>query len=133
MATTPVLNTEALAGLGEQLGDDGILHSFLHRYLAMLGRRIDRLESALRAADHAASMDAVLSLKTSSALAGAQALAELSAALQEEYEQGLPALSTAAAGPWAQRIRVLRETAEETACQLRSLLCEEGFAGAGAT
>lgn len=124
MTTAPVLDTEALDRLGEQLGDTDIFCGFICRYVAMLGQRIQRLERALSAQDHEGWMDAVLSLKTSSALAGAQALSTLAARLQEgaEHSGSPPWVRWCAAGCRAEVLEILRGVATETAHQLRAFL-----------
>ncbi|MDN5900460.1 MAG: Hpt domain-containing protein [Brachybacterium sp.] len=126
MSTAVILDDDALHHLGEQLGDSGILCGFLDRYLALLEQRIARLERALAAADRDDWIDAVLSLKTSSAMAGAQALTEEAARLQRE----------SACWPWwctptrasvtrrAECISGLRRLAAETARQLRAFLLQ---------
>lgn len=120
MTTAPVLDTDALRRLGEQLGDADVLCGFLRRYVAMLGPRIERLERALSAQDHAGWMDAVLSLKTSSALAGAKALAVLAARLQEdtEHDRSAPWTHCSLASCLAEGMEKLRRLAAETARQL---------------
>lgn len=120
MTTAPVLDTDALRRLGDELGDADILCEFIRRYVAMLDGRIDRLECALAAQDHEDWTDAVLSLKTSSALAGAQALADLTAGLQEDAEHSASAswARWSAAGCRAEGMTALRGVAAETAGQL---------------
>lgn len=129
MTTAHVLDDAALARLGEQLGDPDVLRRFLGRYLAMLEGRIDRLEQALAAADQDDWMDAVLSLKTSSSMAGAQALADQAAALQQR-DAACPSWRAPVERPVpggdrtrrAAVIACLRALAAETAQQLRDFL-----------
>lgn len=120
MTTAPVLDTDALHRLGEELGDADILCGFLRRYVAMLAQRIARLEHALAAQDHEDWMDAVLSLKTSSAQAGAPALAALVSGLQEDTEHRASASweRWSAAGCRAEGMKALRGLAAETVRQL---------------
>jgi len=150
MATPPVLDGDALHRLGEQLGSSDVLCGFLRHYLALLDQRIARLERALTCSDQDDWLDAVLSLKTSSAMAGAQALAEQAADLQQESArcpswQG-PAvcvegrsLAAAAAARGAvltrraERMACLRRLAAETARQLRIFLHTMGAASRAAT
>lgn len=54
------------------MGDPVCALSFLGHYLRMLPRRMARMVSHLRDQDSKAAMDAVLNLRVSSALAGAQ-------------------------------------------------------------
>lgn len=149
MSTPPVLDDDALQRLGEQLGDSDALCGFLRRYLALLDQRIARLDRALKSADQSDWMDAVLSLKTSSAMAGALALADQAAELQHESAScpswHAPAASAAfagsveslagpaggtSAGPASTRraelMACLRRLAEETSRQLRIFLHQAG-------
>lgn len=135
MTTAPVLDTDALRRLGDELGDKDILCGFLRRYVTMLDQRIDRLEHALAAQDHAAWMDAVLSLKTSSSLAGARALAEQAADLQAHAGDPSPAAETrwSAAGCLAEGMAILRALAAETTRQVRLFLRRAAVTVAGPT
>lgn len=120
MTTAPVLDTDALGRLGEQLGDTDMLCGFIRRYEAMLDQRVERLQRALSAQDHEDWMDAVLSLKTSSAMAGAQALSTLAARLQEDFARRPPApVHWPAMDRLAEIMETLRRLAAETACQMR--------------
>lgn len=123
MTTPPVIDTDALGRLREQLGDPEIMRGFLRRYESMLEQRLERLQHALDAQDHDDWMDAVLSLKTSSAMAGATALAHLSAELQDCLTKRPP---EAVRWPMADGLEAvmaaLRHLARETAQQLRSFL-----------
>lgn len=132
MTTAPVLDTHVLSRLGQELGDIDTLCGFLRRYVAMLDQRIDRLERALSAQDREGWMDAVLSLKTSSALAGAEALAAEAAVLQEEA-QAPTSVTCAAITCRDGAMELLRCLAQETACQLRIFLRQLGVAASGPT
>lgn len=127
MTIAPVLDPDALGRLGEQLGDDDVLCGFLRRYVSLLDQRIERLEHAVSSGDHDGWMDAVLSLKSSSALAGAQALSTMAARLQERA--GHP--ESRSWRRWCQAgcpetLRILRELAAETARQIRVFLQQLG-------
>lgn len=116
----PIVDTDVLGRLGDQLGDTEVLCGFIRRYESMLDQRVERLQCALAAQDHEDWMDAVLSLRTSSAMAGAEALSHLAATLQEAFG-GQPATE----GRWPARERLaeimaaLRRLARETVRQLR--------------
>lgn len=106
-----------------------MLCRFLRRYLALLEARVARLEEALAVADQAAWMDAVLSLKTSSSMVGAAALAERAAALQQESAacpswctRVDPEASESGTTRRAVTVSRLRRLAAETAGQLRVFL-----------
>ncbi|MDR6438970.1 HPt (histidine-containing phosphotransfer) domain-containing protein [Paenarthrobacter nicotinovorans] len=66
-----LLETCKLQALAEELGDSAPAVSFLSTYLSMLPGRILRISNGLCLHDADASMDAVLSLKISSAMVGA--------------------------------------------------------------
>ena len=135
MTTAPVLDTDALRRLGEQLDDADMLCGFIRRYVAMLDQRIQRLEHALSVQDHEDWMDAVLSLKTSSALAGARALAALATCLQEDFERrrSAPSAHWPAVHCLDVSMKALRGLAAETARQLRIFLQQRCVAAAGST
>jgi len=129
MCSAPVLDHGALHRLGEQLEDSEVLCRFLCRYLSMLEARIARLDEALAGADQAAWMDAVLSLKTSSSMVGAAALAERAAALERESAtcpswctRADPEASGTGTTRRAATVMRLRRLAAETAGQLRVFL-----------
>ncbi|MET3904245.1 Hpt domain-containing protein [Paenarthrobacter sp. 4246] len=69
--TESVLEASTLQALAEELDDDAPAISFLSTYLSMLPGRILRISTGLCLHDADASMDAVLSLKISSAMVGA--------------------------------------------------------------
>ncbi|WP_313821881.1 Hpt domain-containing protein [Citricoccus sp.] len=129
MTTAPVLDTDALGRLGEQLGDTDMLCGFIRRYEAMLDQRVERLQRALSAQDHEDWMDAVLSLKTSSAMAGAQALSTLAARLQDDFANCPPApVHWPGMDRLTEIMGALRQLAAETARQLRLFLQQVGVA-----
>ncbi|WP_369745471.1 Hpt domain-containing protein [Paenarthrobacter sp. AMU7] len=66
-----VLDACTLQALAEELDDSAPAISFLSTYLSMLPGRILRISTGLCLRDADASMDAVLSLKISSAMVGA--------------------------------------------------------------
>lgn len=123
MTTAPVLDASELAQLGEDLGDLEALHRFVDRYATMLPERVARLDHALAAHDLDDWQDAALSLRTSSAMAGARALSRMVG----EAEQTLVP-RTPPAQPWPcsdasdDFICALRRLAAETERQLRTYL-----------
>jgi HPt (histidine-containing phosphotransfer) domain-containing protein len=68
---TPALEPCRLQTLAEELGDSKPALRFLSTYLSMLPGRILRISNGLCQHDADASMDAILSLKISSAMVGA--------------------------------------------------------------
>lgn len=122
----PVVDAGALGQLGEQLGDADMLSNFVRRYVSMLEQRIERLHVSLSACDPEDWQDAVLSLKTSSAMVGAVALSRLAGDLEQQI------MARHAAGQeWpgdtcvARVMARLQVLAQETARQLSSLLNPE--------
>lgn len=122
MNDASLLDTAALRRLSEQLGDDAVLYRFLQRYRSLLARRIARLEHALQEQDAAGWDDALLSLRTSSELAGARALAERASALEEEPAPCPSAPPCASGDRRALRLARLREEARTTCAQLEDYL-----------
>ena len=70
-AETAVLEPCRLQELADELGDSTPALGFLSNYLSMLPHRMLSISSGLCGHDSAASMDAILSLKISSAMVGA--------------------------------------------------------------
>ncbi|MDI3329713.1 MAG: Hpt domain-containing protein [Micrococcus sp.] len=123
MTTAPVIDTDALGRLREQLGDPDVLCGFIRRYEALLDQRVERLHHALNAQDHDDWMDAILSLKTSSAMAGAAALSALAAELQDHLARRPPEpIRWPVAESLESLMTKLRHLARETAHQLRLFL-----------
>lgn len=78
-----LVDPAVLEQLRRELDDDEGWLQFLSNYLAHLPRRIEKLRAGLEAADYELSMDAVLSLKISSQMVGAERLAVLAVQLQQ--------------------------------------------------
>jgi HPt (histidine-containing phosphotransfer) domain-containing protein len=72
----------ALQDLGAQLDSPAVAKGFARDYTKMWDQRYRTLASALERGDLAGSMDAVLSLKTSSAMVGGLRLAQLAGELE---------------------------------------------------
>jgi HPt (histidine-containing phosphotransfer) domain-containing protein len=106
MTTAPVIDEQVLALLEEELQDRQLLREFLRRYLNLLDHRLERLDLALTAGDPEAWMDAVLSLKSSSAMGGATALSQAAAQLQERI-----GLLHSAGHQWPQKDECARTSA----------------------
>lgn len=66
-----VLDPATFQELSDSIGSPADALSFLGEYLSMLPGRVTRISNALKDCDAAAAMDAVLSLKISSTMAGA--------------------------------------------------------------
>jgi hypothetical protein len=82
-ASAPLVDPAALQDLGAQLDSPAVAKGFARDYARMWDQRYRSLASALERGDLAASMDAVLSLKTSSAMVGGLRLAQLAGELED--------------------------------------------------
>jgi HPt (histidine-containing phosphotransfer) domain-containing protein len=79
----PLLDQAALDRLRDELDDDeGVWSVFVRNFIAQLPQRTERLRLALTTGDLAGTLDAVLSLKTSSQMVGAERLAEFAMRLE---------------------------------------------------
>lgn len=85
-APRPLVDQSVLARLKEELDDGGGGYAgvFVANYIAGLPHRIERLRHALTTGDWEGSFDAVLSLRTSSQMVGAERLARLAMVLEAE-------------------------------------------------
>lgn len=117
-----LLDPDALRRLSEQLGDEAVLCRFLRRYRSLLAGRIARLEQALHEEDAEDWNDALLSLRTSSELAGARALAERTSDLAEDPAPCPSAPLRPVGDSRALRLTRLREEARATCAQLEDYL-----------
>lgn len=77
-----------LEELAEQLQSPDVAHRFARDYAALWEQRHRRLTTAVEGQDHAAALDAVISLKTSSAMVGGKRLAGLAGKLQRLIQTG---------------------------------------------
>ena len=87
-AAPPLVDPAALQDLGAQLDSPAVAKGFARDYAKMWDQRYRALASALERRDLAASMDAVLSLKTSSAMVGGLRLAQLAGELENALRAG---------------------------------------------
>ncbi|MDI3211493.1 Hpt domain-containing protein [Arthrobacter sp. AL12] len=79
----PLVDPSALQELGTQLDSPAVAKGFARDYSNMWDRRYQSLASSIDSGDEAAALDAVLSLKTSSAMVGGVRLAELARELED--------------------------------------------------
>ncbi len=92
----PLLDPSVLDRLRDDLEDDeGIWKVFVQNFIAQLPARIEKLRLTLTTGDLKGAIDAVLSLKTSSQMVGAERLAgmalDLEKSLREEDSSADPA------------------------------------------
>ena len=84
-APKPLVDQSVLDRLREELDEqEGYSRVFVGNFIHFLPTRLDRLRLALTTGDLEGSMDAVLSLKTSSQMVGAERLAGLAMDLEAE-------------------------------------------------
>lgn len=87
-STLPTLDQTVLDRLRTELDDDeGLWRSFVLDFIANLPHRIERLRLTLTTGDVAGAVDAVLSLKTSSQMVGAERLAGMALELELSLRQ----------------------------------------------
>lgn len=121
----PLLDQAVLDRLRHELDDDeGLLAVFVRNFIAQLPRRTEHLRLALTTGDLASALDAVLSLKTSSQMVGAERLAGLAFDLERSLrldtrhsnpERILPRLAAAHLPP-------IQKCGKQTANLLEKLL-----------
>lgn len=88
-APRPLVDKSVLDRLREELEEDeGYCMVFVGNFIACLPDRIGRLRLALTTGDLEGAADAVLSLKTSSQMVGAERLAALATDLEAEIRTG---------------------------------------------
>jgi HPt (histidine-containing phosphotransfer) domain-containing protein len=81
---TTLLDPVVLAKLRAELDDDeGVWKVFVQNFIAYLPERIERLRQTLTTGDRKGALDAVLSLKTSGQMVGAERLAWLAMNLEQ--------------------------------------------------
>ena len=79
----PLVDPSALQDLGSQLDSPAVAQGFARDYSKMWDQRYQSLAKSLESGDEAAALDAVLSLKTSSAMVGGIRLAALARELED--------------------------------------------------
>ncbi|MFF2031783.1 Hpt domain-containing protein [Arthrobacter sp. NPDC058192] len=84
----PLVDPAALQELGDQLENPALAKGFARDYAKMWDQRYSALASALERRDLPGSLDAVLSLKTSSAMVGGLRLAKLAGELEGVLRAG---------------------------------------------
>ncbi|BCW67969.1 hypothetical protein NicSoilB4_27320 [Arthrobacter sp. NicSoilB4] len=84
----PLVDPAALQDLGVQLESPSVARGFARDYAKMWDQRYNCLASALNRRDEAGSLEAVLSLKTSSAMVGGVQLARLAGELEDAVRGG---------------------------------------------
>lgn len=84
----PLVDRTVLEDLEEQLGRPDMARNFARDYSALWGQRERSLVDSLKREDHAAALDAAISLKVSSAMVGGLRLARLAQFLEGALRNG---------------------------------------------
>lgn len=84
----PLVDTAVLKVLEEQLGRSDLARNFAKDYSMLWGQRERRIVTSLEGEDRAEALDAVISLKVSSAMVGGLRLARLAEALEGAVREG---------------------------------------------
>ncbi|MDQ0117339.1 HPt (histidine-containing phosphotransfer) domain-containing protein [Pseudarthrobacter defluvii] len=84
----PLIDAAVLEELEDELAGSGLAQRFARDYAAMWDLRLARLGTAVESQDEASALDAVISLKISSAMVGGLRLARLAELLEGLIRQG---------------------------------------------
>lgn len=87
-ALLPLVDAAVLAELEDELAGSGLAQRFARDYAAMWDVRLARLGTAVQSRDGDSALDAVISLKISSAMVGGVRLAKLAELLEGLIRQG---------------------------------------------
>jgi histidine phosphotransfer protein HptB len=121
----PLLNPAVLERLHEELeGDEGVWRIFVQNFIGHLPERIERMRQTLTTGDFRGAMDAVLSLKTSSQMVGAERLAEMAMDLERALRNDTRETEPAVALPRlaAGYLRRIKQCAQQTTYLLQATL-----------
>ena len=121
----PLLDPSVLERLREELEDDeGVWKVFVQNFIAQLPERNEKLRQALTTGDVTGAMDAVLSLKTSSEMVGAERLAGLAINLEQALRYEILNADPAVALPHlaAAHLRRINQCSRQTAYLLQAAL-----------
>ncbi len=121
----PLLDPAVLVRLREELDDDeGVWKVFVQNFIAHLPQRTERLRQALTTGDLKGAIDAVLSLKTSSQMVGAERLAGLAMDLEQDIRRDTRDTDPAVALPQlaAAHLRRIKQCSRQTTYLLQAAL-----------
>ncbi|NYD42244.1 Hpt domain-containing protein [Nocardioides panaciterrulae] len=113
MTAVVTFDEAALRRISDEVDDRHFVWLFARRYRQLLIGRVSRITAALQRQDEDAALDAVLSLKVTSATVGAGELAALAAGLEDDVRRSDLAAARLRAGrlwPAAQRADRALET-----------------------
>ena len=121
----PLLDPSVLERLREELDDDeGVWKVFVQNFIAHLPERNEKLRQTLTTGDVTGAMDAVLSLKTSSQMVGAERLAGLAIDLEQAMRHDILGADPAVALPQlaAAHLRRIKQCGRQTTYLLQATL-----------
>jgi HPt (histidine-containing phosphotransfer) domain-containing protein len=121
----PLLDPAVLVRLREELDDDeGVWKVFVQNFIAHLPERTERLRQTLTTGDLRGAIDAVLSLKTSSQMVGAERLAGLAMDLEQDIRRDTRDTDPAVALPQlaAAHLRRIKQCSRQTTYLLQAAL-----------
>ncbi|TLM84094.1 Hpt domain-containing protein [Pseudarthrobacter sp. NamE5] len=127
-APRPLVDQSVLNRLREELEEDeGYCRLFVGNFIEYLPHRIGRLRLALTTGDLEGAVDAVLSLKTSSQMVGAERLASLAMDLEGEIRTGSGRANVTVVLPQlaAEFLRPIHQCSRQTMHRLQSQ-CSSG-------
>lgn len=84
----PFIDLAVLHELEQQINDRSTVLAFVHDFVDLWESRYGRLVQSLKVSDPDAALDALLSIKTSSAMAGALRLSQEAKALEDTVKSG---------------------------------------------
>ncbi|MEW1812536.1 Hpt domain-containing protein [Pseudarthrobacter phenanthrenivorans] len=123
----PLLDPAVLEKLHEELEDGlGLWKVFVSNFIALLPTRIERLRVSLTTGDLTGSLDAVLSLKTSSQMVGAERLAGLALDLEQAIRTN-PGADLNHLLPWlaSTHLKAIQRCSRQTTDQLEKYASDE--------
>lgn len=94
----PLVDLQVLRELEQQAGDPSVAQSFVRDFIRIWDHRYTRLVQTVELGGREARMDAVLSVKASSTMAGAARLAHLAGGLERLIRDGDTAAAAALPG-----------------------------------
>jgi HPt (histidine-containing phosphotransfer) domain-containing protein len=124
-AYAPLLEPSVLERLRDELEDDeGVWKVFVQNFIEQLPVRNEKLRQALTTGDVTGAMDAVLSLKTSSQMVGAERLAGLVMDLEQALRHDILGSDPAVALPQlaAAHLRRIKQCSRQTTYLLQATL-----------
>lgn len=116
-STPPLLDPAVLERLRHELeDDDGVWKVFVEAFIAQMPQRLQQVRLTLTTGDLAGAVDAVLSLKTSSQMVGAERLADLAHELEKSLREEARTADPAVVLPRlaAEHLRRIKQCAQRT-------------------